>query len=349
MLDYTNCNIDRVAAHQVGNKNNDEELVLSKSLLDISDSRLRELLMRFFLSHFSFPELYSFTFTNGDFSLNPLFNYASQIFDSVKSFHKNSVNIAKHLYEVSVHPQIKSCDLFVTYFSQVSINDELVDAIGIFKSENKQSFLKLAGKGGEFILKYEDGISIEKLDKGCLIFNTDQKNGFKVAIIGKSNKSAEAQFWKDNFLLLRSCNDEYHYTKNFLSVTKDFIVKKLSEDFEISKADKIELLNKSVGYFKEHDTFNVKDFEKEVFKDSDMIKSFRKFGSSYLDNNDIDIADSFEISSQAVKKQAKSFKSVIKLDKNFHIYIHGDREMIEQGYDAKTGKKFYKIYFDQEF
>lgn len=348
MLDYKNCNIDRVAAHQVGNKNNDEDLVLSKSLLDISDSKLRELLMKFFLPHFSSPELYNFTFTNSDFSLNPLFNYASQIFDSVKSFHKNSINIAKHLYEISVHPQIKSGDLFITYFSQVSINDQTVDAIGIFKSENKQSFLKLAGKAGEFVLDYEDGISIEKLDKGCLIFNTDRENGFKVAIIDRSNKSGEAQFWKDNFLMLRSCNDEYHFTKNFLTVTKDFIVKKLSEDFEVSKTDQIELLNKSVGYFKEHDTFNVKDFEKEVFEDSDMIKSFRKFGSSYLDTNDIEIADSFEISSQAVRKQAKSFKSVIKLDKNFHIYIHGDRDMIEQGFDAKTGKKFYKIYFYNE-
>jgi hypothetical protein len=348
MFDYTNCNIERVAAHQVGNKNNEEDLVVSKSLLDISDLRLRELLMRFFLPHFSSPELYNFTFTNGDFSLNPLFNYTSQIFDSVKSFHKNSVNIAKHLYEVSVHHQIKSGDLFITYFSHVSINNETVDAIGIFKSENKQSFLKLDGKAGEFVLNYDDGISIEKLDKGCLIFNTDRESGFKVAIIDRSNKSVEAQFWKDNFLLLRSCNDEYHFTKNFLSVTKDFIVNRLSEEFEISKADKVELLNKSVGYFNEHDTFNVKDFEKEVFQDPAMVKSFRQFGSSYLDNKNIEIADSFEISTQAVKKQAKSFKSVIKLDKNFHIYIHGDSEMIEQGYDTKTGKKFYKIYFDRE-
>ena len=53
------------------------------------------------------------------------------------------------------------------------------------------------------------------------------------------------------------------------------------------------------------------------------------------------------ISAPAVKKQAKIFKSVLKLDKNFHIYIHGNREMIEQGVE-KDGRKFYKIYFEKE-
>jgi hypothetical protein len=57
--------------------------------------------------------------------------------------------------------------------------------------------------------------------------------------------------------------------------------------------------------------------------------------------------ESFDISPQAVKKQARIFKSVLKLDKNFHIYIHGDRELIEQGVE-KDGRKFYKIYFTEE-
>jgi hypothetical protein len=39
---------------------------------------------------------------------------------------------------------------------------------------------------------------------------------------------------------------------------------------------------------------------------------------------------------------------VIKLDKNFHIYVHGNRELIEKGYDEVLQKHYYKIYFDQE-
>jgi translation initiation factor 2A len=40
-------------------------------------------------------------------------------------------------------------------------------------------------------------------------------------------------------------------------------------------------------------------------------------------------------------------RRVKELDKNFHIYIHGDRTKIEQGVD-ENGRKFYKIYYDQE-
>ena len=61
----------------------------------------------------------------------------------------------------------------------------------------------------------------------------------------------------------------------------------------------------------------------------------------------VDLEDRFEISADAVKKQARVFKSVLKLDKNFHIYIHGDREKIERGVDD-SGRKYYKIYYDQE-
>jgi hypothetical protein len=62
---------------------------------------------------------------------------------------------------------------------------------------------------------------------------------------------------------------------------------------------------------------------------------------------DAPIGDSFSISTAAVKKQARVFKSVLKLDKNFHIYIHGNRDLIEQGMEP-DGRKFYKIYFREE-
>ena len=49
-----------------------------------------------------------------------------------------------------------------------------------------------------------------------------------------------------------------------------------------------------------------------------------------MEEEGIDRFDTFYISDAAVKKQSRSFKSVIKLDKNFHIYVH-----VEQGEDEK--------------
>ncbi|MEO8762155.1 MAG: nucleoid-associated protein [Bacteroidia bacterium] len=347
MIDCTKSNIEKVSIHYVGNKNNEQELRLSKSVIDTSDEKVTDLLSKFFLSPFTTPEFNSFTFTNQDFTLNPLFVFASQLFDSPKTFHKNSINIAKHLYELSTHPQIKSGDLFVAYLSNIKFEEKSVDAIGIFKSENRQAFLKLNTDEEDFVIEPEDGINVDKLDKGCLILNVDKDNGFKVCIVDKANKTTEAQYWKDTFLQITPCKDEYHQTKEFLNITKNFVTKQLTEEFEVSKADQIDLLNRSVEYFKTHDTFDKKDFEEEVFSNKEIIKSFQNFDETYRETNNIEVNDSFEISTQAVKKQAKIFKSVLKLDKNFHIYIHGNKELIEQGVE-KDGRKYYKIYFENE-
>src|SRR5262245_5722293 len=117
MIDFSNATLDKVSVHQVGNKNNGEDILISKKTLDISDPVMRDLLMKFFLSGFKTSEFYNFTFTNQDHTLNPLYNYATQIFDAVNDFHINSISIAKHLYETSNHPQIKEGDLFVAHFS----------------------------------------------------------------------------------------------------------------------------------------------------------------------------------------------------------------------------------------
>ncbi len=347
MLDYSNTSIQKISVHQVGNKTNGEAIKLSKAPLDSSDEKVHRLLKKFFLHSFTTPEFYNFTFTNENFELNPLYNFASQVFDSPKLFHANTMNIAKHLYELSIHPNIKSGDLFVAYFSKINMLDEITEAIGIFKSETRQEFLKVNVNSDGFQLYYEDGINIEKLDKGCLIFNTDRDKGYKVCIIDKSNKAGEAQYWVDSFLQLKHCSDDYHFTKDFLDITKNFVTNQLSEEFEVSKADKIDLLNRSVEYFKSHDSFDKNDFEKEVFQDKAMIKSFQNFDEIYREENEIELDDNFDISAQAVKKQSKIFKSVLKLDKNFHIYIHGNKELIEKGVE-NDGRKFYKIYFDEE-
>ncbi|HNP99002.1 MAG TPA: nucleoid-associated protein [Bacteroidia bacterium] len=347
MIDYSASNLEKVAAHKVGNKTNGEDLELSKNLLDISDEKLNQILIKFFFQSFTNPEYYSFTFSNDDFNLNPLFAYATTVFESKKSFHKESIHIARHLFEQGNNAMIKSGDLFVAYISEVVVEDEVTDVIGIFKSESKNSFLKVDHRQGEFRVKAEEGIQVEKLDKGCLIFNTHKEDGYKICIVDKSNQSEEAQYWKEHFLNLKPCQDAFHQTKQFMNLAKNYVAKQLPEEFEVSKTDQIDLLNRSVEYFKTHESFSKKEFEKEVFQEPELIKSFRNYDKNYREENMLELEDSFQISTPAVKKQSRIFKSVLKLDKNFHIYIHGDKDLIEKGVE-KDGRKFYKIYYREE-
>lgn len=347
MMNFANAIIENVAVHSIGNITNEEDLKLSASLLDIDDENTKALLFKFFTNGFADAPFNTFTFSNGDFTLNPLYNFATAIFDNKKILHKKSIDIAKYLYELSVHPQIKSGDLFVAYFKDVEIEEVITDAIGIFKSENRQAFLKLDKTENNFFVQNDSGINVDKLDKGCFIINTNKNDGYKVCTIDKANKATEAQYWKDDFLKVTPLNDAYHYTKEMMSITKDFVAKQLTEDFMVTKADQIDFLNRSVDYFKTHESFNKNEFEASIFIDKDVIKSFRNFDEIYRNDKNIEFDDHFDISMLAVKKQAKVFKSVLKLDRNFHIYIHGDKELIEQGVDG-DGRKFYKIYFEQE-
>jgi len=337
--------ISTLSVHKVGNKLNQDILRFSSSELKISDD-IKELLVTYFVTPFKATEYFNL-YHDSDINLNEVYSYVSKMFDDKETLLEQSKNLAKHLYDKSTHPKIKSGEFYTVYFKDCELGDEVVDAIGLFKSENKDTFLKVFTTDDEFEIESEKGVNINKLDKGCLIFNKESEDGYVVAVVDNTNKSVEAQYWFDDFLHVRQRKDEYYNTQNALTMCKDFVTKELPEHFEASKADQADYLNKSVAFFKEKDSFDMEEFTSEIISQPDIIESFKSYKSDFEENYKIEISDNFDISNAAVKKQSRSFKSVIKLDKNFHIYVHGNRELIEQGTDA-NGRKFYKIYYDNE-
>lgn len=345
MFDFTKAQLQKIVLHRVGNQSLEEALVLSENVLEIEDETLTASLLNYFLHAFSGNEMYAFHHET-DLDLNEVYVYAKNIF-AKKKFVTQSVSIAKHLYQCSTHPKIKGGELYVTLLSGVLVEGKPVSVIGIFKSETKDTFLKVDLVDNAFQVEQNEGTSIDRLDKGCLVISSGEDENFQVCIIDNLNKSTEAQYWKDHFLNVRPVSNDFHQTNQFMNIAKEFVTKQLAEEFVVKKTDQIDLLNRSVEYFKKHETFDKDGFEKEVFKNKEIIESFRSFDESYRQDHDIELEDNFEISSQAVKKQSRVFKSVLKLDKNFHIYIHGDRNLIEQGVE-RDGRKYYKIYFEKE-
>lgn len=344
-LDFTKVELQQLITHHIGNKSRDENFSLSDEETTIEEET-KDFLLRYFLLPIKAEEFYCFSHAV-KLELNAVFAIAQNLFSDPDLFINSSQDIAKLLYEQTLHPKIKEGELNIAYFTNVIFDNESIDAIGIFKSETDAPYLKMKKQKSKFTINHDFGFEIKGMDKGCIVFNTDQQNGYKILIIDNANKATDAQYWKDDFLNVKPIANEFHQTNQFLGIAKNFVTKQLSEEFEVSKADKINLLNRSVAYFKTHDSFDKAEFEGEVFEDKGLIKSFQKYDTTYREQNEIDLNNNFDISPLAVKKQAKVFKSVLKLDKNFHIYIHGDRELIEQGVDA-DGRKFYKIYFKQE-
>ncbi|WP_276091289.1 nucleoid-associated protein [Pedobacter sp. JY14-1] len=351
MISFYEASLAELSVHRVGNKSQDEFYVLSEQPVNLQDNLLSNILQQYFLSPFEKNnEIYRFFHANSDLNLNEIYHFASEIFRDDSRFHEFSQEVAKHLFEVSGHPKIKAGELYVAYFENVQMEGQLYDAIGLFKSENRDTYLRVYPENAGFGLSYEqDAINIHKLDKGCLIFNTDQEEGYRVAVIDQTNRSSEtAVYWKDEFLKLRIRNDNFNQTASVLGVYKNFVTEKLDEEFEISKADKIDLLNKSMKYFKEKESFDLEEFSNEVIGNAEGIESFKNYKKSYEEEFDTPIPDSFDISDAAVKKQARVYKSVLKLDKNFHIYIHGNKDLIEKGFDDDKSMNYYKVYFREE-
>jgi hypothetical protein len=347
MINYSQSTLHGVVAHMIGNHNSGEDIKYSSSPLHIEDQELEKCLFNYFFNHFKDPEFYRFSFPTGEIELNPIYNFAANIFDDPSCLHEQSVKIARHLYEKSKHPNIKSGELYVAYFSDILIDDEMTDALVIFKSENKENFLQLRDGNEGFNLLLDNGIPTDKLDKGCIIFNTDRDEGFKICNIDHSNRYKEAQFWREEFLMITPAKDDYHMTKNYIQVTKNFIRERMPVEFDADKADEAAAMSRSFEYFKHNEKFDALEYEKKVFKDDKVVDAFKDYKEEFQNLKNATLFDEFDISDYAVKKQSRVFKSVIKLDKNFHIYVHGDKNKILKGQDD-DGRKYYILYYENE-
>lgn len=345
IVDFEQVVLDHLITHRVGNIAREEGYTLSNDITSVSDET-SEFLLKHFLGPVKTEELFAFS-QPVQLDYNAVYKICQQIFARPNDFVALSQDIAKLLYEQSVHPKIQAGELNVARFKHARLDGEQVDAIGFFKSESNVPFLKMASDESGYVINHDYGFEIKGVDKGCIVFKTQENEGYRVLVIDNLNKSNEAQYWKDDFLQVKPVKNEFHQTSNFMNIAKNFVTKQLTDEFEVSKADQIDLLNRSVDYFKKHDSFDKEEFAGEVFIDVDVVASFKKFDQTYREENDLELSDNFEISPSAVKKQARIFKSVLKLDKNFHIYIHGDRNLIEQGVD-EDGRKFYKVYYREE-
>src|ERR1700753_2926801 len=143
MVSYFEASLDTVSVHHIGNQAQNEMYALSEQPLAFKDEVIPQLLMQYFLKPFEkVNEVYHLMHSSGELNLNEVHHFATQIFENPDRFHEVSEQVAKHLYKVSNHPNIKPGELYVAYFKKVQIEGNPLEAIGIFKSESKETYLK---------------------------------------------------------------------------------------------------------------------------------------------------------------------------------------------------------------
>lgn len=354
MFDFSQIQLDKLVIHKVGNKLREEGLCLAANECAITDGNVEEALLAYFLSAFKEKVLYAF-YHETDLHLNELYMYASSVFIDKSRFLEQSVNVARHLYESSIHPQIKGGEFYMAYFSDCLVNNQRVDAIGIFKTERKENYLKVSQRHNEFTIDMDKGISVKKLDKGCIIFNTESMNGYRVAIVDTINKGAnEAVYWRETFLRLTDVQDEYFHTQNHLTLCKDFAESIYGPVHNASKKDQVVFIKEAIDYFDKNAEFKLDDFAEQVIKEPGLIEEFKEHKALLEANQGMDPVENFNISNPAVKSIKRKNSSVIKLDTGVEINIKtpvadkNEVPVIERGFDELKGMHYYKVYFNEE-
>ncbi len=349
MIDFSQMTFKGLAVHKIGNKVRQEGLLIADELYQLADENLRNVLLDYFLKPFKREEFYHFTHDT-DLGLNKLYTYCKAIFENRSELQPQSISMAKHLYNQSTHPKILGGEFYVTYFADCALDDEVVDAIGIFKSENKDLYLKPEESGKtKLILNYEQGINIKKLDKGCLIFNTFADEGYRVMIVDRFNKgNEEARYWKDDFLCLARVHDHAFNTETYLHLCKAYCDDVYAD--EASRKDQVLFLNKSLNYFTEHESFDLDEFAEEVLVEPEQVNEFRTYKQEFENDNGYVSNNDFKISQPTVKGMKRQFKNLIKLDTNIDIKLNseGTAQYIERGYDEQRNMYFYKVFFTDE-
>ncbi len=185
---------------------------------------------------------------------------------------------------------------------------------------------------------------MKKQGVSVLILSVHQTNNYQL-FFRKWDPGVVKDPFKDDFLKCKPMKNDYHFTSSHLNLMKTYMDQQVEEDDKLSQ---IEKLNRSMEYMQNNDHFSIEAFESDVFENTEHIKSFADFRKNYARDHELEIADEFEISPDAIRKNQRFIRSVIKLDKNFHVYVHGNRRNIIRGFDPEKNMYFYTLYFDEE-
>lgn len=349
MLNLYTAQIESISLHRVGNKSKNETAFLSAEPFSLNDE-MAGLLKEYFFKPFREKEENYFRFAHEvDLEFNEVYKSVSELFENPSSGHAVSKKITQHLFDQSNHPHIKSGEVYVVHFSDMVIDNTKTDAVGIFKSELKHDFLQFKEKEQNLEILIRQGININKLDKGCIVFNVDKEEGYK--ILSVDSNRYDAKYWLENFLGLVPLTDENFYTKNYLKFCQNF-----AKDVVLPAEDKqqeVLFMNRAVNHFAKNDAFEETAFLNEVMENPELIPEFKHYKVEKGPKYSIEDVSNFDIANKAVSDARKKIKNVINLDTNIQIKLdfinpESAEKFVEKGWDEERQMYYYLVYFNKE-
>ncbi|KJL02517.1 nucleoid-associated protein [Priestia aryabhattai] len=336
MLDLSKCVLETAVLHYIASPLENVKSVISDSLINDIEY-LQKAFLTLSFNRFEENEICEFSHES-ELNLNEVYFFTREILKENKDFIKNSQNIARHLIEVSRHPNIKGGELLTLKFTGAKYENKEVDILSIIKVEDKELFLQVNNLNEKLTLSSYKGINLKQNNKlGLVMFFKETEESL---VFVKNRKQEDTVFWKENFLNVKYKVDERYKTEQLLKECRKFI----TNSPDLAPEKKVEYLSKSINYFKEETYFDAERYVENVFQEKNLDVSYFKKQIQPLETN---------ITSDLVRKIEKKFTKTIVLDSDINIRISlrensKMNEFLEKGFDEEKSKKFYKIYFEEE-
>ncbi len=348
MIDFKNAYFSYLSLQKVGHKVREEKNIFASQALEM-DEKKEEDLFPFLTQPFKKSlDAHHFSHYTEKLEFNVVHQLVSEMFEENLDFINFSNEIHQHLYEKSLHPQIKSGELFIAYFENVIFGEITTQAIGIYKLENKKKYIRF-DESKEIDYTIQKGYKLDKIDKAALIVNTQKDDGFIVFSV--DDLQNESEYWKKNFLEILPVNDNRYQTKHYLQLMNHF-----AEEVVLDRNDKhaqANFLAQTINALTMNEFVSDELLQQTVLAPFELVDEYQKFKQQYAEDFKIDFESAFEVNKPLLIKESKKIKSEIKLDTNIHIKIDlmavdAAEEYIEKGYDEEKRMFFYKVFYNSE-
>jgi len=232
---------------------------------------------------------------------------------------------------------------FTVAWDNFSVDEYAGRAIGFFFAREKNNFLNMNGTDPMIL----HGLPIKKPEFGCL-FYPDGMDGFTTFMLDSGKADAGGTAWSKVLFPFHQIVDDAFHAKQFFKMCKSFSEDVMVKEQQQPKENQVSFLSDSLQYTSDNKAVNFDNFKTEVLKEPAIIDAFDSYQEKYTEQRQWNPPDQFAVT-DAVQNQAKKFvKSIIKLDKNFHIYVHGNKERLEKGFDKDKKLHYYTLWFDAE-
>ena len=327
--------IKAAVVQRVGNKSNEDGVSFSDSLCQLDG--VEEYLLGVINASFKFDDWRQFYYID-DLELNPAYRFVSKIFENEDAIIKQANNLARHLYEQSIHPNIKIGEFYVVLLEGCEVDGVETNAIGLFKSELHETVLTVKMENNRLVLTPEIGMNLKKLEKGCIVFNVEKDKGYKVVVVDNSVSSKDAHYWVDNFLHVRNCDDDYHQTERLTEMCKRF-VEKVSEQ---SAVDGAIIAKKATELLKSEEKLTVDNLPELLCQNDKQKAEFAAYRKSFEEKNGA-LNDEVVLVKKAVNYKPVTRMNTLRIGDEFEVKVLNPEARMVQGSDDMG--KFWKLYY----